>query len=119
MDPLNQNTQPAMNPQPATSPVSSIGTSEKKTSVGSIVGIVIIVVILIFGGLYFWGAQLEKEQMMQDELPFILGDDETGELPTTSGSDEVSALEQDIDTTNMDAIEAQLDTDLGNIENQM
>lgn len=35
------------------------------------IGIVIILVLMIFGALYFWGASMNREQQ---ELPFIPGD---------------------------------------------
>ena len=38
---------------------------------GPVIGIIIIVILLIFGALYFWGAQLNRTP---DTLPFILGD---------------------------------------------
>ena len=41
------------------------------TGNGPIVGTIIIIVLLIFGALYFWGAQLNREEA---PLPFIPGD---------------------------------------------
>lgn len=45
----------------------------QKSSVGPIVGIVIIVALLIGGALYFWGAHLNAQDP-EKELPLILGD---------------------------------------------
>lgn len=38
---------------------------------GPIIGVIVIVIMLILGGLYFWGAQLNRES---EQLPFIPGD---------------------------------------------
>ena len=46
----------------------------QKSSVGPIVGIVIIVALLIVGAFYFWGAFLNA-QNPEDVLPLIPGDD--------------------------------------------
>ena len=59
-------TTPPLNPNQPQTP-------QKKTGVGPMIGTIIIVILLIFGGLYFWGAQLNKEKN-QDQLPFIPGD---------------------------------------------
>lgn len=106
-----------MNP----SPVSPVMDGGKKSSVGSIVGAVIVIVILIFGGLYFWGAQLEKEQLYEDELPFLLGDEEEGStagIPLTSTSDEISSIEADVSATDLEQFESQIDEDMAAIETQ-
>lgn len=40
-------------------------TTEKKTF-GPLIGIIIIVVVLVIGGLYFWGSQLNKQVVNED-----------------------------------------------------
>lgn len=42
-----------------------------KSGNGAVIGVVIIVILLIFGALYFWGAQLNRDS---GTLPFIPGD---------------------------------------------
>lgn len=46
---------------------------EKKSSFGPLIGIIVILVLIGFGALYFWGAYLNKQNSTQ-ELPFIPGD---------------------------------------------
>jgi hypothetical protein len=46
---------------------------KKRSGAGATVGIVIIVVLMLFGGLYFWGAHLNA-QKTQDQLPLIPAD---------------------------------------------
>lgn len=48
--------------------------THEKAKAGPVVGIVIVVVLMIFGGLYFWGAQLNK---VEEPLPLIPGDSAT------------------------------------------
>lgn len=47
-----------------------------KSSAGPVVGIIIIIVLLIVGALYFWGAHLNN-QSRQNEVPYIPGDNST------------------------------------------
>ncbi len=42
----------------------------ERSSIGPMVGALIIITLLIFGGLYFWGARLDQEAA-QKALPFI------------------------------------------------
>lgn len=46
--------------------------AKRKSGSGPIVGIVIILLLLIFGGLYFWGAALNGRE--SEPLPLIPGD---------------------------------------------
>ncbi len=47
---------------------------EKHSGIGPVVGIVIILLLLVFGGLYFWGASMNRKT---EPLPFIPGDTTT------------------------------------------
>jgi len=42
-----------------------------KKSVGPLIGIIIILVLLIVGAFYFWGARLNKEASLQNQAPYI------------------------------------------------
>ncbi len=39
----------------------------QKKSVGPIIGIAIIVIIIIFGGLYYWGAQINTQEIKDEQ----------------------------------------------------
>jgi hypothetical protein len=39
--------------------------------IGPTVGVFIVVILLIVGGLYFWGARLNKENEMRNQIPYI------------------------------------------------
>jgi len=48
----------------------------RKSGAGAWIGIIIIVILLGFGALYFWGAYLNRQNSV-DQLPFIPGDSST------------------------------------------
>jgi len=43
----------------------------KPQPVGPIVGTIIVVLLLIAGGLYFWGARINREGTAQNQIPYI------------------------------------------------
>lgn len=47
--------------------------AHKKSGIGPVVGIVIIVILVLFGALYFWGAALNARNT-HEPLPLIPGD---------------------------------------------
>lgn len=49
---------------------------QERSGLGSVVGIIIILVLLAFGALYFWGAYLNRKSSVE-LLPFIPGDNST------------------------------------------
>jgi len=78
----------------------------EKKSVGPIIGIIIIVIVLIAGALYFWGATLNKSEA----LPPIT------EPAPLSNSDSLENINADLSATainglddDLNAIDAELD----------
>ena len=53
----------------------------QKSSAGPVVGIIIIVVVMVIGALYFWSAR-GGQQGRQDQLPLILPDNSTTSTST-------------------------------------
>lgn len=117
MDPLNQSPiasgsqlPPTQTPEPT------------KSSVGPLAGAVIVILLLVAGGLYFWGAQLNKQE---EVLPFIPSNDTAQEestnsdmgagLPEQSSSDDVSSIEADANAMNIDQFNSQNSAELNNI----
>lgn len=47
---------------------------KKRDGAGATVGIIIIVILMMFGALYFWGAYLNAQNAEQQPLPLIPGD---------------------------------------------
>lgn len=90
-------------------------------SIGPIIGIAIIIVVLIFGGLYYWGAQINKKRSL-DELnnttpDMISKQEDTAlqQLQSQSASDEVLDIETDLEMTDLN----NLDQELNNIDTEL
>ncbi len=71
---------------------------QNKTGIGSLLGTIIIIAIIILGGLYFWGKRVE-ESKVRDEL---VSSQMSGNNAETSESDDVDAIENDLNNTNLD-----------------
>jgi hypothetical protein len=96
----------------------------QKSSIGPLAGAVIVILLLVAGGLYFWGAQLNKQE---EALPFIpsndtmlqedasVTSDTRAGLPEQSASDDISAIEADANAINLTEFEAQNTAELNNI----
>jgi len=93
--------------------VSEMPVEEKST--GAIIGIIIIVVLLVIGGLYFLGQRTNKEPATLEE---ILAEPDTSieVLGTQGTSDEIADIEADT-TGSIDF--AELDAELGDIEAEL
>jgi len=91
-------------------------TNEKRSkSIGSIIGLAIIIVILIFGGLYYWGAQINKQQtqeqldnttaeMIENQLDTALE-----QLQAQNESDEIADIEVDLNDTALEGLDQELE----------
>lgn len=101
---------------------------EPKSGFGPIAGAIIVILLLIVGGLYFWGAKINNQ--MNNEMPYIPSDDSmtddvqpVGELqsdtsaglPPQSSSDDVSSIEADFNAMNLNDLETQNSAELNNI----
>ena len=81
-----------------------------KSSSGPVVGSIVIIVLLIIGGLYFW---MQEPRDTMSYPPFIPGDSTEDEawMQAASSSDEATAIEAELNATNMDAFETQMNAD--------
>lgn len=86
-------------------------------SSGPVIGIVIIVVVLVLGGLYFWGERIVNEQPTPEEI--IGAPDQTLENLNMQGtSDEINAIESDLNATNLQNLDSEvrdIESELGNL----
>jgi len=88
-------------------------TVKDSKSTGPIVGSIIIIVIIILGGLYFWGKQLTNNDVEltgpnADEIA-TQEDDVLNELNSQGTSDELADIESDLDDTDLSDIDDELD----------
>ncbi len=81
-----------------------------KSSSGPIIGAVIIIVLLVFGGLYVW---MQGPTDKMSDLPLIPGDPSENEawIPESTTSDAAADIEAELTATDMDAFEAQMNAD--------
>lgn len=111
-----QNTAPAaVNVQNQSSVPGSAGVTENKSSIGGIVSTIIIIALIILGGLYFWGKQIEESRMQEDALGTQTADEvntqanaDASDPNTVSSSDEVDALDADLGATNTNDLDIEL-----------
>ncbi|MFT5179885.1 MAG: hypothetical protein ACI9GH_000254 [Candidatus Paceibacteria bacterium] len=85
---------------------------EKEGSVGPVVASVIIIILIIIGGLYFWGSVLKEQGYSPEEYIDVNEDSQIKDLTTQSSSDEISDIESDLNGTDLD----NLDDELSDIE---
>lgn len=69
-------------------------------SVGLIVGIIVILVIIVLGGLYFWGQRTSDNAIKTDET--------VESINIQSESDDTASIEADLDATNVDNLDGEL-----------
>lgn len=106
---LNQNNQNINTPRPE--PAQEV----QKKSIGPVIGIAIIVVIIIFGGLYYWGAQINKQDARNHQESLSAqqieneADPATQQLQTQSQSDEIVDIETDLNTTDLENLDQELE----------
>ncbi len=125
MEPNTQTNIPT-NPMPTTNnipPMENIPgmQPENKSSLGGIIGTIIVIAVIILGGLYFWGkrideAKLQQQVMQQAEMenttdttPVV---SEADKIKSVSNSDDINSLEAELDATNLDGLGAELDAQL-------
>ncbi len=74
--------------------------NKQNGELGAMIGIIIVVIILIIGGLYFAKQRMEKSRQFQKTL-------NEGQVLTTS--DEVTDLESDVESLNFDGLGADIE----------
>ncbi|KKT74896.1 MAG: hypothetical protein UX21_C0048G0004 [Microgenomates group bacterium GW2011_GWC2_45_8] len=89
-------------------------TSENRPA-GPVIGAVIIILILVVGALYFWGAKLNKEANQTPEDILNAEDQTLNQLQTQSTSTEIGDIETDLNATDLN----NLDADLQNIDKEL
>lgn len=89
---------------------------ENKSSIGSIIGTIIIIAIIILGGLYFWGKRMQeakiKENLVNDTSSQTTEVNETATIQTVSSSDDLNAIEADLNNTNLDNLGSEINAQI-------
>lgn len=76
-----------------------------KSGVGSIIGTIIIIAIIILGGLYFWGKRVEesklKESLVTNTTEPTVTTSEATVIKSVSPADDLDSIQADLNTTNL------------------
>jgi FtsZ-interacting cell division protein ZipA len=76
---------------------------QQKSSIGGIIGTIIIIALIILGGLYFWGKRIEeskaKQQVATDDT--LLSQDQANEA-NVSSADDLNSIQADLNATSFD-----------------
>ena len=87
-------------------PQNNIPQVPHKSGIGSIIGTIIIIAIIILGGLYFWGKRVEEAKLKQD----LVSDGTPQFSQTTQQSDDLNTIEAELNsTTELDTLGSELD----------
>lgn len=82
------------------------------SSSGSLIGVVIIVIVLVAGGIYFWSSTINQDSE-ENVLPTIQSGGDTdaivNQLNEQGSSDEVADIEADLNTTDLESLDSELD----------
>lgn len=90
---------------------------ENKSSIGSIIGTIIVISIIILGGLYFWGKRIDEARIKNDlvsgqntEEKIAPQDEymEANAINSLNKSDDLNSIEADLKATNLDNLDAEL-----------
>ncbi|MSU45340.1 MAG: hypothetical protein EXS47_01795 [Candidatus Zambryskibacteria bacterium] len=86
---------------------------QNKSGIGSIIGIVVIISIIILGGLYFWGKRIEesklRESMASGEVQLKINEqNETATIRSLSSSNDLGSIEADLNATNFENMNTEL-----------
>jgi FtsZ-interacting cell division protein ZipA len=94
-------------------------TTPKRVGIGSTVGTIIIIALIVLGGLYFWGKRLEESKNLQQvttedtqtTAPQLSAEEQENNLiKNTNPSDELNSIEADLNGTNLDNLAPELQT---------
>lgn len=117
---MQPNNMPINNIPTGAAPINNVQTPapENKSSIGSIIGTIIVIAIIILGGLYFWGKRIDEAKMKEslvssEEVNNPAAQDENMEaaaIMSVTGSDDLNSIEADLKATNLDNLGAELDT---------
>ena len=100
------------NPMPDQMPIMP----QPESKAGPIIGIVIVVIVLIIGALYFWGQRLNREvpvtpssdtSALQEEQ----SDPSVTALNSQSSSDDYASIESDLNATNVDGLSSDFEAE--------
>lgn len=87
---------------------------QNKSGVGSIIGAIIIIAIIILGGLYFWGKRVEESKLQQSMVTggtdTNVDNSEAATIKSVSSSDDLNSIQSDLNSTKTDNLGAEVNS---------
>ncbi len=80
------------------------GVTPEKKSYGPLIAVIIILLVMVLGGLYFLGQRMSTDPYESLET-IEEGDEVTNSLEAQSDSDETASIEADLKATNVDGLD--------------
>lgn len=94
---------PAPTPMPEPAPMQQA----PRSHLGTILGVGIVIIALILGGLYLWGASLYEAEVQEEVIP--MATEESTPLPPST-PDEMDTIEAELNMTDVDSLDQELNT---------
>ncbi len=98
------NEEQMQNPQMTT----PVGGQQSPKSIGPAIGIVIIILVIILGAMYFWGQTIDRREAMLNQQMETLEQEEG--LPEQSSSDDLGSIEADLNMANFEDLGDEFDS---------
>ncbi len=84
----------------------------QKSSIGSIIGTIIIIAVIILGGLYFWGKRVEESKTTQNLVEgtsqLTAVEMEANSIKSITPSNDTASIQADLNSTKLDALTPEL-----------
>lgn len=86
---------------------------QNQSGIGSIIGTILIIAIIILGGLYFWGKRIEEGKLKQDLVTDTTPNpapemNEAAAIKSVSSSDDLDSIQADLNSTKLDNLSAEV-----------
>ena len=101
------------NPTPVNTPIQNmVDGARRDSTVGPLIGSIIIILIILVGGLYFWGSiivdrknEIESEAVLEEQSQ----DSEVEAITNQSSSDDADSIEADLNATDLDSADTEIE----------
>jgi uncharacterized protein HemX len=90
--------------EPNQNPVPPVTPSQSDKSVGPAIGVIIIILVVILGSLYFWGQRIENQNALESDGMENTNEAEIEAMREQSSSDDLNSIEADLQTTDTDSL---------------